>query len=337
MKQKPLLSVRIICYNQEAFIEEALEGIFGQKTNFSYEVVIGDDLSTDTTLEKIKKYMVKYPDKINLLSRKIGDDYYYNRKKLGRLYNLLNVMENCQGKYIALLDGDDYWTDPYKLQKQIDFLEEHPDYALCFTDVNKLNQNTGKITNALIKNSYLSAKPMPEYFTYKDYFKNYFFSPTLTSVFRNHIDIKAIKPWFVKCGYGDLALWIYLSYTKGKVKVLSDVTGVYRKHNQGVFNQKNPFDKAKTHRDVLRITAKNLGFSKKDFYIHGYARQTLNMLYATPNKMIKIKLVLDLASFLLKKAYPKLSFEIIIFFIQKLLRLKSKPIIETLSKNLLPC
>ncbi len=328
------LSICIPTYNHKNYIKACLDGIIMQNTNFAFEALVGDDHSTDGTTEIIKQYAKKSPDKI------IPILHPYNLSKIRFIpgkENFTYLLEKSRGKYIAICEGDDYWTDPYKLQKQIDFLEEHPDYALCFTDVNKLNQNTGKITNTLIKNSYLSAKPMPEYFTYKDYFKNYFFSPTLTSVFRNHIDIKAIKPWFVKCGYGDLALWIYLSYTKGKVKVLSDVTGVYRKHNQGVFNQKNPFDKAKTHRDVLRITAKNLGFSKKDFYIHGYARQTLNMLYATPNKMIKIKLVLDLASFLLKKAYPKLSFEIIIFFIQKLLRLKSKPIIETLSKNLLPC
>ena len=124
-----ILSIRLMTYNHEDFIEEALKGIDAQITDFNFEVVIGDDFSTDNNLNIINNY--KFTNKnitVNILNRKIGDEYWIKRQKLGRFYNIVNILQNCKGRYIALLDGDDYWTDPYKLQKQVDFLESNKDY-----------------------------------------------------------------------------------------------------------------------------------------------------------------------------------------------------------------
>ncbi len=112
-------------YNQAPFIAEAIESCLMQKTDFGFEIIIGDDFSTDGTKEICEEYAIKYPEKIKLLARRIGDEYWQKRQKLGRLYNFVDIIENCNGKYIALLDGDDYWIDPLKLQKQVDFLEEN--------------------------------------------------------------------------------------------------------------------------------------------------------------------------------------------------------------------
>jgi glycosyltransferase involved in cell wall biosynthesis len=125
-------------FNHESYIREAIEGILKQKTTFLIEVVVGDDFSTDNSLEIIREYKNTTHIHFKILERKIGDDYWQNRQKIGRLYNFCNIIENCSGKYIALLDGDDFWTDPYKLQKQVDFLEANPEYVGCFHKIKAL-------------------------------------------------------------------------------------------------------------------------------------------------------------------------------------------------------
>lgn len=117
---EPLVSIAMIAYNVEPYIGEAIESVITQKTNFSWELVIGEDCSIDNTLKIIKQYQQKHPDKIRILKRE---------KNLGLTPNSIDTQKNCRGKYIALLDGDDFWTDSNKLQLQIDFLESHAEYS----------------------------------------------------------------------------------------------------------------------------------------------------------------------------------------------------------------
>lgn len=141
-RQGIMLSVRLMTYNHEPFIEDALNSIFKQEANFVFEIVIGDDFSTDNTLQIIKEFIQKNNKSNilwNLLKREKGDEYDIERQRVGRLANFYNILENCKGKYIALLDGDDYWTDPLKLQKQVDFLEENEEYSGSYTDTMSLN------------------------------------------------------------------------------------------------------------------------------------------------------------------------------------------------------
>lgn len=119
--QPPLLSVFMMSYNHESFISQALEGILDQKCDFHYNVVIGDDSSKDSTREIILKYSNMYPGKFRLL---------FHRENIGSSKNQEEVLKNCDGKYIAMCEGDDYWTDPYKLQKQVNFLEANPSINL---------------------------------------------------------------------------------------------------------------------------------------------------------------------------------------------------------------
>jgi len=124
---KPKVSVRILAYNHSEFIAQAIEGALMQQTNFEFELVIGEDCSTDGTRELVLNYQQKHPDRIRLiLAEENGGKYTGN----GRL-NFVRTLQACRGEYIALLDGDDYWTSPHKLQFQADCLDSHPEYAEC--------------------------------------------------------------------------------------------------------------------------------------------------------------------------------------------------------------
>lgn len=138
------LSVRLMTFNHEEFIVECLQGIEMQQTSFDFEVVIGDDFSTDNNLTFIKEFISKSKNqkiKYRLLSRNQEDEYFKERQKKGRLFNFIDILNNCDGKYIALLDGDDYWTDPHKLQKQVDYMEAHPTCVLTGHDAIIVDSN----------------------------------------------------------------------------------------------------------------------------------------------------------------------------------------------------
>lgn len=117
------LSVFVVTYNQEQYIRQCLDSIISQQVNFDYEVVIGEDCSTDNTPTICDEYAAKYPQ----------IKVYHHATNKGLLGNWEFVMNKCQGEYIALLEGDDYWIDPNKLQRQVDWLDAHPDYTLTFT------------------------------------------------------------------------------------------------------------------------------------------------------------------------------------------------------------
>ncbi len=120
------LSVFVVTYNQERYIRQCLDGIFAQKANFDYEIIIGDDCSTDGTAAILDEYAAKYPHV----------QVYHHPKNLGLLKNWEFVMNKCQGEYIAIVEGDDYWIDENKLQTQVDYLDAHPDCAFTFTSAN---------------------------------------------------------------------------------------------------------------------------------------------------------------------------------------------------------
>lgn len=129
-----MVSVIVTTYNQELYIEQALEGILNQKVSFQYEIIVGDDCSTDCTGEIIKGIYLKYPDRIKIVT---------NKKNIGEQKNTCRLLRLCRGKYIAVCEGDDYWTDETKLARQVQFLEENPQYigtahnVLCVNEYGK--------------------------------------------------------------------------------------------------------------------------------------------------------------------------------------------------------
>lgn len=145
-KEKPLVSICCQTYNHKDYITEALESFLMQKTNFSFEILLRDDASKDGTAEICKDYAAKYPDLINLLA------YEENQWQKG-ISPFRDNVKRAKGKYIALCEGDDYWTDPYKLQKQVDFLEANPEYGMVHTDFDRYNIKTDKYQRNWLANS----------------------------------------------------------------------------------------------------------------------------------------------------------------------------------------
>lgn len=140
--EKIMVSINCVAYNHEDYIKDALESFLMQRTNFKYEILINDDASTDKTKEIIREYEIKYPDIIKPLYQK---ENQYSKGK--NMYSFNN--ERARGKYIAYCEGDDFWTDPYKLQKQVDYMEKNLDCGLCFHKAEVLDHQTKKIINKI--------------------------------------------------------------------------------------------------------------------------------------------------------------------------------------------
>ena len=132
---EPKVTIVCITYNQENFIKQALDSFVMQKTNFDFQVIVSDDCSTDNTPDIIKEYENQYPRIIKSILR---------NKNLGSYENFIDTNKQISTKYVAFCDGDDYWCDENKLQKQVDFLEANPDYSLCFHPVKMIYENTNK-------------------------------------------------------------------------------------------------------------------------------------------------------------------------------------------------
>ena len=128
-KKDVLVSVVMITYNHEKYIKQAIEGVLMQKTDFDVELILSNDCSTDQTDKVIKAVLKEHQGKHNIKVR-----YYNHLVNKGSMENFIWSMQQAQGKYIALCEGDDYWTDPYKLQKQVDFLERNENVSMCFTN-----------------------------------------------------------------------------------------------------------------------------------------------------------------------------------------------------------
>lgn len=211
----PLVATSTLTYNHELYIRDCLDGILMQKTTFPVRVVVFDDCSTDATREIVKEYEKKYP---NIFFGFYPPVNTYGKVELRRkAMKPRNEVRNV-AKYIAICEGDDYWTDPLKLQKQVDFLEGNEEYGLVYTDVDKLNQKTGSIvTNFLSTNDYSFCKSNEDYLIHTP------FRAPCTWLFRKRLLQPSLKNYVV----GDLPLFLDILLVS-KVHQLPDITAVYR-------------------------------------------------------------------------------------------------------------
>lgn len=209
----PLVSVSCCTYNQEQYISEALDGFIMQKTNFPFEVIVHDDASTDKTADIIREYEEKYP----LIIKPIYETENQYSKHDGSIGKILQKVR--KGKYIAICEGDDYWIDENKLQMQVDFLENNPDYGLVYTSAYQYLQVENKVIMTVgVETSF--DKLVKE----TNYIQN------LTTCYRSDLlqkYLEDIKPETQGWLMGDYPQWIYFSYYK-KIKFLPVVTCVYR-------------------------------------------------------------------------------------------------------------
>jgi len=215
------VSVAMITYNHEKFIAQAIESVLMQEVNFDYEIVIGEDCSLDKTGEIVKKYQERHSDKIRVLTRE---------KNLGMQYNFVDTLQSCMGEYVALLEGDDYWTSLYKLQKQVDFLDSHPDFTICSHNVHIKHEGQSKPIIEWLGSDH------KETMTIEDLLSDGSGGATCSLVFRNKV-FGEFPKWYYQISSGDWALQI-LCATKGKMRYFRDVMGVYRKHPSGISSVK---------------------------------------------------------------------------------------------------
>lgn len=232
-----LVSVVSIAYNHEPYIRQCLEGFVMQKTNFAFEVLIHDDASTDKTADIIREYEIKYPNIIKPIYQK--ENQYSKGISIGKTY----LYPRVRGKYIAECEGDDYWTDPLKLQKQADFLENHPDYSMCFHNAikNDLFNNTQTLFNKKLNKST---------FKVKDVILKSWFTPTASFFFRS--EDFTMPMW--KDVNGDMTL-LYLNATKGKIYYMDELMSVYNYGTPSSLSQntiKRPFFLYKKKTRLLR-------------------------------------------------------------------------------------
>ena len=231
--QLPLVSICSITYNHAPYIRQCLDGFLMQKTNFKYEIIIHDDASTDGTAEIIKEYVEKHPD---LITPVFQTENQYS-KGLRGFYTKF-VYPRAKGKYIALCEGDDYWTDPLKLQKQVDFLEANPDYVLCstrFTIYSQYNQSMSEELLPIIGNDDDLTYLLDDYILDKIWY-----TQPLTSMFRK---IERVFDAHKACSYSKDATLFYLLLKEGKGMLLKDVMGVYRDHAGGIWTAVSNLDK----------------------------------------------------------------------------------------------
>jgi len=218
------VSVCIITYNHEKFIAQAIDSVLMQEVDFDYEIIIGEDDSTDNTRNIVKEYKERYPEKIRLFLNDRKNVIYINGRPTGR-WNFTNNLKHAKGEYIAILEGDDYWTSPHKLQKQVDFLDSHPDFTICSHNVHIKYEDQKKPMVQWLGSDHQEVMDL-EYLLGE--------GPggaTCSLVFRKDA-LGELPDWYYKIRSGDTALQI-LCASNGKMKYFRNVMGIYRKHSAG--------------------------------------------------------------------------------------------------------
>lgn len=231
MKGDPIVSIRCLVYNHEPYLRQCLDGFVKQKTTFPYEAIVHDDASTDGSAAIIREYADKYPDIIKPIYET------ENQWGKGTTRKNMDAAIHPNTKYIAMCEGDDYWTDPHKLQLQVDFLESHQDYYMTCHAFKYYMQDEEKF----VDHDFVEGLPMEEFEgheyctpTMKDYFCSPWFTQMLTIVRRNQRVVTEEIMHHYKLTYDYIEC--YYMMKKGKCALFKDVMGIYRKHSGGIFS-----------------------------------------------------------------------------------------------------
>jgi glycosyltransferase involved in cell wall biosynthesis len=252
----------MITYNHEEFIQKAIEGVLLQKTSFDVELIIGEDCSIDKTKSICLQYEKQHPGKVTVKS---------NEKNLGIIPNFLKTLNFCQGKYIALCEGDDYWTDPLKLQKQVDFLEANEDFSLCFGKVATIRN--GRIDSEEHKKYYDKILVDRTEFTIEDIIRDNFIA-TCSVVFRtkNLIDYPS---WSNQLPFGDWTLNV-INAGHGKIKYIDELMAVYRVHEGGVWSSKPIAQRQQAIFDFYKLINKYFNYQYNELIIQSISDTAMN-------------------------------------------------------------
>lgn len=239
MNKAPLLAIRCLTYNHEPYIRQCLEGFIIQKTSFPFIAIVHDDASTDKTAEIIEEYALKYPDIIKPILEK-ENQYSKHDGSLGRILN--NAIPESV-KYIAMCEGDDYWIDPNKLQKQVCFLENNPEHTLCFHNAKIIygNKELEQHYRLIHKDTFYNIEDRD--YSNVEIYENWII-PTASVVFKKEILNSDIYQKAINSGkfrYGDIILFLSCCHY-GKIRGFKDIMSVYRRLESGMVFQDNVND-----------------------------------------------------------------------------------------------
>ena len=295
---KILVSIRCLVYNHEPYLRQCLEGFVMQKTNFRFEAIVHDDASTDGSAEIIREYAEKYPDII----KPIYETENQYSKHDGSLRRIMNAA--CKGKYIAMCEGDDYWIDPLKLQKQVDFLENNLDYGLVHTYFNYVDIKDRIITPPTKLHKHIQERIFDGYI-WDYYLTNPGFILTCTCMYRRSL-YREDEQTFL-----DTGLFMMIA-RQSKVHCIRKITSCYRRNPQGAMcsnhghvNVQN--NRVKLYQVYYYISGKPCAsFYKNNWYVNkalgmAYVNLLRNMsMLSDEDKMKLLKIIQSKPSILLE-------------------------------------
>ncbi len=219
VQSQPKVSVLVMTYNHAEYIRHALDSVLMQEVTFAYEILISEDYSTDGTREIVIDYQQRHPDRIRLL---LSEENVHNNSVVAR------GLAAATGEYIALLDGDDYWTSKHKLQRQVDFLESHPECSLCFHNAIVVDETSGGDPWKWTPEDY------PEISSLEDIWMGNFIA-TCSTLFRRWASGE-VPEWYIDMfPITDWPLHI-LNAERGQIGYINEVMGVYRYHSRGYYS-----------------------------------------------------------------------------------------------------
>jgi glycosyltransferase involved in cell wall biosynthesis len=245
MTIRPLVDVAIVTYNHEEFIAQAIESVLAQETDFPYRLIVGDDCSSDNTQTIVKRYAERYPDRITTLlyTNHLG---IVHKERLG-----IKILGLCTAKYVALLDGDDYWTSAHKLQEQVNFLESYPDFAICFHNVTVWYEDGSQPNRNFCPPHQKNISTLEDLLDHN-------FIPTCSAMFRSGL-CEPLPNWFSDVSAADWALHI-LNAQHGKIGYIDQVMATYRIHHRGFWMGQHSVQRLEKALHAYGVFDKHLNF-----------------------------------------------------------------------------
>lgn len=290
-KKDSLLTVCLITYNHRPFIQQAIEGILMQKTDFFFDVVIADDCSTDGTAEIVRRYAEENKDKITAIMQS---------PNVGAGQNFSQLLNVAGGKYIAYFEGDDYWMDENKLQSQVDVLESNPGYVSCFT---KVLETFSEDLND--KRNFYHTGCWPKNVVGFDELIYINYIQTSSLVFRNHL-VTPLPDWLLRLSVGDWPLSLLLSKYGGSYYI-NRQTSVHRNHSNGLWSSKTKLKRIESTLEMYNAIEQHTDLCKSKHFKKAKSNTLLSAVkYCLSEKSFLLAVKYFVRGFLL---YPKNLFE----------------------------
>ncbi|CAN5609697.1 N/A [soil metagenome] len=228
------VSVILITYNHQNYIAQALDSVLAQETGFPFELIVSEDCSTDGTRALIEQYAARHPARVRLIlsPRNLNTNEVFSR-----------ALAAAQGDYIATLDGDDFWTDPRKLQRQADFLDDDTAAAICFHQVDVLHPH-GRFDAQPY-----TAREQKQVATLADLWAANFIASCSAMIRRSALS--GLPAWYESCAFGDWPLYM-IAAQAGHIAYIPETMAVYRYHGTGLWNRMTRAEQIRATRDFLR-------------------------------------------------------------------------------------